>query len=249
MTISVIEQAFILGAGMGSRMRPLTDEIPKPLVPLDGRPLIDHVINRLQAVGVKTFIVNVHHLADKLEAHLKSLSGVNIIISDERGALLDTGGGLMKARHLLKDEPFFIHNSDSVWLEDPAAPSSNLARMVEAFDETSMQSLMLLANRHEALGYNGRGDFLINADNTLTRRKGDETTDHVFAGVSIAHPSLMHNAPEGAFSLNRLWNRALDKGSIYGIRHQGLWMHVGTMAALSEAEQRTRQQMRKLRNA
>ena len=146
MTGHPIKQAFILGAGMGSRMRPLTDALPKPLVPLHGRPLIDHVIDRLKAVGVEKIIVNVHYLADQLEAHLQTHKDIKVIISDERDTLLDTGGGLIKARPYLDDAPFFIHNSDSVWLEEEGAEQSNLSRLSNAFEAEKMESLLLLAN-------------------------------------------------------------------------------------------------------
>jgi len=244
-----IAQAFILGAGMGSRMAPLTDHMPKPMVSLDGRPLIDHVIERLKKVGVQKFIVNVHYLADQLEAHLKSHNDPNIIISDERGQLLDTGGGLIKASDHLDDAPFFIHNSDSVWLEDETKPSSNLARMVANFDTSKMQTLMLLADREKSLGYEGKGDFILNEDNTIARRPDTITSDYVFAGVSIAHPSLLQESQEGApqeaskgaFSLNKLWDTSLQKHTAFGLKHHGLWMHVGTPEALSDAQERINQ--------
>lgn len=233
-----IKQAFILGAGLGSRMRPLTDTMPKPMIPLGGKPLIDHVIARLQKAGVEKFVVNVHYLAEKLEAHLKNKTNIEIIISNERDELLDTGGGLMKAKTHLDDEPFFIHNSDSVWIEENKEGCSNLSRMVKAFDANKMQSLMLLADRQTALGYDGKGDFVFNEDQTLTRRTGDEATDYVFAGVSVAHPSLLLGAQVGAFSLNKLWDAALSNHTVYGLKHQGLWMHVGTPDSLKQAEVR-----------
>ena len=235
MSEPLVRQAFILGAGMGSRMAPLTDTIPKPLVPLAGKPLIDHVIDGLAAVGVQKFIVNVHYRADQLEAHLKARKNLNITISDERGELLDTGGGLKRASRYLENEPFFIHNSDSVWLEGANQQKPNLQRMVETFDPDKMQSLMLLADRHNALGYNGKGDFLMKENNRLQRR-GKTEVDYVFAGVSIAAPRLLDNAPDGPFSLNLLWNNGLSQGAVYGIAHQGRWMHVGTIEALKEAE-------------
>lgn len=231
-----IKQAFILGAGHGSRMRPITDTMPKPMVPLGNKPLIDHVIDRLKKVGVEKFIVNVHYLADQLEAHLKARTDIKLIISDERSALLDTGGGLINAVHHLDNAPFFIHNSDSVWIEQAGAKKSNLTRMVEMFDANKMQSLMLLADREKSLGYDGKGDFELREDNRLTRRRGDVTTDYVFAGASIAHPSLLQDAPTGAFSLNKLWDKALENKTVYGIKHEGLWMHVGTPQSLDEAE-------------
>jgi len=248
-TNPLITQAFILGAGKGTRMAPLTDHMPKPMVPLDGRPLIDHVIERLKQVGVQKFIVNVHHLADQLEAHLKSYNDPNIIISDEREQLLDTGGGLIKASTHLDRAPFFIHNSDSVWLEDEAYENSNLARMVTNFDPNKMETLMLLADRKKSLGYEGKGDFVLNESNIVQRRPDTTPSDYVFAGVSIAHPSLLDGAPQrtslgtslGAFSLNKLWDAALQKHTAFGLKHHGLWMHVGTPQALSDAQERINQ--------
>ncbi len=236
MTDLPIKQAFILGAGMGSRMRPLTDTMPKPLVPLNGQPLIEHVIERLKAVGVEKIIVNVHYLADPLEIHLQTHKDIKVIISDERDCLLDTGGGLIKASPYLDDAPFFIHNSDSVWLENQGTQLSNLSRLVQAFDPDKMDSLLLLANRHTSLGYDGKGDFLLNQDGTLKRRSEGQETDYVFAGVSIATPNFLNGAPSGPFSLNHLWNQAISKNKLYGLKHEGLWMHVGTPEALTEAE-------------
>lgn len=229
----MVKQAFILGAGFGSRMRPLTDKIPKPLVPLAGKPLIDHVISRLTNVGVEKIVVNVHYLADQLEEHLRKNKQCEIIISDEREHLLDTGGGAKKALQHFGSDPFFIHNSDSVWIEDG---QNNLQNLLNAFDNTRMDNILCLANRHTCLGYDGKGDFILN-DNGLIERKPKETdTDYVFIGASIATPALFNNAPEGAFSLNKLWDTAIRNERLYGIKHQGLWMHVGTTEALSEAE-------------
>lgn len=235
----MIKHAFILGAGFGSRMRPLTDTTPKPLVKLGGKALIDHVIEGLLSVGVENIVVNVHYLADQLENHLKKHKHKGIIISDERAEILDTGGGAKKALDYFQGEPFFIHNSDSVWIEPRSnnrAVNQNLSNMVKAFDEATTDCLMLLANRHKSLGYSGKGDFLINEDQQLQRRPKDQSTDHVFAGVSINRPELFQASPEGPFSLNLLWDRAIAKGRVRGVHHQGKWMHVGTTDALNEAE-------------
>lgn len=235
----MIKHAFILGAGFGSRMRPLTETTPKPLIKLGGKALIDHVIEGLVSVGVEQIIVNVHYLADQLEAHLKNHAFKNIIISDERAELLDTGGGAFKALHHFNNEPFFIHNSDSVWIEHGAQPegiSHNLSAMVKGFDASQMDCLMLLANRHNSLGYSGKGDFLMDQHQLIKRRPKEMATDHVFAGVSINTTDLFANSPEGAFSLNLLWDKSIEQGRVKGIPHQGKWMHVGTKEALAEAE-------------
>jgi MurNAc alpha-1-phosphate uridylyltransferase len=224
---------MVLAAGLGERMRPLTAEIPKPLVRLKGRPLIDHVLDRLAEAGVGRAVVNVHYLADALEAHLRLRKKPQIIISDERGRLLDTGGGVKHALPVLGPEPFLIHNSDSVWIE---GVGSNLKRLFAAWDGGAMDSLMLLASAATSLGYEGPGDFAMGTDGRLIRRGERQMAPFVFTGVSIAHPRLFEGAPDGPFSLNRLWDRAIDKGRLFGVRLEGLWMHVGTPEGLVEAE-------------
>ena len=231
--MSALNTAMVLAAGMGSRMRPLTDTIPKPLVPLRGRPLIDHVLDRIAEAGIANAVVNVHHHADKLEAHLAGRKRPKITISDERGVLLDTGGGLVKALPKLGQAPFLIHNSDSVWIE---GIGSNLARLMAAWDPARMDSLMLLAIGATSLGYEGHGDFNMTPDGLITRRAEHRESPFVFTGVSIAHPRLFEGAPQGRFSLNALWDRAIERGRLYGARLDGMWMHVGTPEALKEAE-------------
>ena len=226
--------AFVLAAGMGSRMRHLTDDRPKPMVALAGRPLIDHVLDRLLAAGVTKAVVNVHYKADVLLAHLSTRATPAITISDEREVLLETGGGVVKAQPLLGGDPFFIHNSDTVWLERDVA---NIDRMIAGWDPVSMDSLLLLARRDNSIGYDGAGDFELGADGRLARRQKGQQTPYVFAGVSIVHPRMLAGAPAGAFSLNVPWDRAIASGRLHGIVLDGLWMHVGTPEALAEAEQ------------
>jgi MurNAc alpha-1-phosphate uridylyltransferase len=228
-----VKTAMVLAAGFGTRMRPLTDAVPKPLVRLRGRALIDHVLDRLVAAGIGQAVVNVHHHADKLEAHLAGRKKPAIAISDERATLLDTGGGVVKALPMLGPGPFLVHNSDSVWIE---GVGSNLARLMRAWDGERMDSLMLLAIGATSLGYDGHGDFVMEADGLLARRAEQRQAPFVFTGVSIAHPRLFQDAPQGRFSLNMLWDRAIDRGRLYGLRLDGLWMHVGTPEALAEAE-------------
>jgi MurNAc alpha-1-phosphate uridylyltransferase len=227
--------AMVLAAGLGMRMRPLTDDKPKPLVRLRGRPLIDHVLDRLATAGIVRAVVNVHYRADQLIAHLAERKTPKVVISDERDTLLDTGGGLIRALPLLGDGPILIHNSDSVWTE---GVGSNLVRLLEAYDPERMDSLMLLAATSASLGYDGAGDFAMDQLGVLRRRKEREIVPFAFTGVSIAHPRLFENAPKGAFSLNRLWDRSLAERRLHGLRLQGLWMHVGTPDALVEAEAR-----------
>ncbi len=223
---------MILGAGLGIRMRPLSDLLPKPLIELDGQVLIDHVLDRLSDAGVEKAVVNVHHLADQMEAHLAQRAKPKIIISDERDLLMETGGGVKKALSELEGEEFFIHNSDSVWIERGGA---TLRRMADAWDPQAMDSLLLVAPTATSIGYNGHGDFELFPDGCLARRRKNGIAPFVFAGVSIAGSELFDDTPEGAFSLNLLWDRALEAGRIYGLAHEGVWMHVGTPEALNEA--------------
>ena len=227
------EAAMVLAAGLGTRMRPLTDQVPKPLVRLGGRALIDHALDRIADAGIRRAVVNVHYMADKIEAHVRSRKSPRIEISDERDLLLDTGGGVVRALPRFGDKAFLVHNSDSVWIE---GVGSNLARLADAWDETRMDFLLLVALSSLSLGYDGQGDFVLDASGTLKRRPERQQSPFVFTGVSIAHPRAFRDAPQGAFSLNRLWDRAIDAGRLYGVRMEGLWMHVGTPAALDEAE-------------
>ena len=224
--------AIVLAAGLGTRMRPLTDTLPKPLVPLAGRALIDHVLDRLAGAGISKAIVNVHHFADKIEAHVKARTAPAIEISDERDVLLETGGGVVRALPLIGPSPFVIHNSDSVWIEHGV---SNLGRLLDAWDDVRMDSLMLLAPAKTSLGYEGRGDFEMTAEGRLVRCGASNAAPYVFAGVSIIHHGMFNGEPERAFSLNRVWDRAIAAGRLYGIVLDGLWMHVGTPQALAEA--------------
>jgi N-acetyl-alpha-D-muramate 1-phosphate uridylyltransferase len=227
--------AMVLAAGLGERMRPLTLRMPKPLVTLAGRALIDHVLDRLASAGVKTAVVNVHYLPDQLEAHLADRRGrpPETIVSDERGLLLDTGGGVKKVLPKLGRGPFFIHNADSVWSEG-ATPA--LSRMLRKWNPEAMDCLLLLAPVTTSIGYAARGDFKMDQDGRLARREVNEVVPFAFAGVSLCDERLFDGAPEGRFSLNLLWDRALAKGRLYGMRLDGNWMHVGTPEALKEAE-------------
>lgn len=231
----MIDTAMILGAGLGTRMRPLTDVVPKPLVRLNGKALIDHALDRLEAAGITRVVVNVHYRADQLEAHLKTRTSPRILISDERDELLDTGGGVVKALPLLGDKPFLIHNADTAWIE---GIGGSLSRLIAGWDGDRMDSLMLLALAATSVGYDGHGDFSMDASGVLTRRRERVEAPFVFAGVSIAHPRLFAGAPAGAFSLNKLWDGAIAERRLFGTRLDGVWMHVGTPEAVAEAEQR-----------
>lgn len=229
----VPETAMVLAAGLGLRMRPLTERVPKPMIRLGRKLLIDHVLDRLAEAGVAQAVVNVHYRADQIDRHLSTRRAPRIQISDERDELLDTGGGIAKALPWLGSEPFLIHNSDSLWLED-AEP--NLGRLARAFDGHRMDGLLLLAPAAGSLGYEGRGDFLMESDGRLQHRPEGGRAPLVYTGVSIVHPRLFADAPQGPFSLNLLWDRALAGSRLFGVRLEGAWMHVGTPSALAEAE-------------
>jgi MurNAc alpha-1-phosphate uridylyltransferase len=226
-------RAMVLAAGLGVRMRPLTDNLPKPLIRVGGKALIDFGLDQLAEAGVETAVVNVHYLADKIERHLASRKHPRIVISDERDALLDTGGGVVKAMQHLGDVPFFHINSDSIWL-DGVRP--NLIRLAETFDPDEMDALLLLAAATNSIGYGGRGDFAMSPDGALRRRAEREIVPFVYAGAALLSPALFADAPPGAFSLNLLFDRAMATGRLHGLRLDGLWMHVGTPDAIAAAE-------------
>jgi MurNAc alpha-1-phosphate uridylyltransferase len=225
--------AMVLAAGFGTRMHPLTEKMPKPLVPVAGRALIDHVLDRLAEAGVERAVVNVRHFADQLERHLAGRAKPKIAISDERGGLLGTGGGVVKALPLLGDAPFFHINSDSIWI-DGVTP--NLRRLADAFDAAAMDALLLLAPAAGSIGYGGRGDFVMAPDGRLTARGEREVAPFVYAGAAILAPALFKDAPAGEFPLTALFARASAAGRLHGLRLEGQWMHVGTPDAIALAE-------------
>jgi MurNAc alpha-1-phosphate uridylyltransferase len=224
---------MVLAAGLGLRMRPITERLPKPLVTVGGKALIDYGLDLLAAAGVECAVVNVHHLPDMIERHLASRQRPRIIISDERSKLLGTGGGVVKALAELGDAPFFHVNSDSIWI-DGVRP--NLVRLAEAFDPDAMDGLLLLAPVTSSIGYAGRGDFAMTADGRLRRRAEREVVPFVYAGAALLSPALFAGAPAGEFSLNTLFDRAIEAGRLHGLRLEGLWMHIGTPDAIREAE-------------
>jgi N-acetyl-alpha-D-muramate 1-phosphate uridylyltransferase len=226
-------RAIVLAAGLGTRMRPYNGHIPKPLVEIGGKSLIDYSLDRLADAGVESVVVNVHHLADILERHLAPRQRPHIVISDERGELLGTGGGIAKALPKLGDAPFFLANSDTVWL-DGVKP--NFQRMADAFDPKTMDVLLLLAPTTNSIGYTGRGDFAMLPDGRLRRRRENEVVPFVYAGAAILSPALFDDVPKGAFSLTVLFDRAAANGRLYGLRLEGVWMHVGTPEAVAAAE-------------
>jgi MurNAc alpha-1-phosphate uridylyltransferase len=225
--------AMILAAGLGKRMRPITTTVPKPLVEVAGRALIDHALDRLQSAGVDMAVVNVHYLPDLVEAHLARRRFPKIVISDERKKLLDTGGGVARALPKLGADPFLVLNSDSFWIE---GMRPNLDQLAAAYDPDRMDALLMLAPTVAAIGYSGPGDFTMDATGHVQRRRERQVAAFVYAGAAILHPRLFANAPEGAFSLNLLFDAAIDEERLYGVRMDGIWLHVGTPEAIREAE-------------
>jgi MurNAc alpha-1-phosphate uridylyltransferase len=228
------KRAMVLAAGLGKRMRPITATVPKPLVEVAGRSLIDHSLDRLEHAGVETAVVNIHYLPQLMRAHLnRRRRPPEVVLSDETAGLLDTGGGIRNALPLLGDEPFYLLNSDSFWIEG-ARP--NLRWLAGAWDDAKMDVLLLLAPTVRAVGYRGRGDFRMDTNGRLTRRPEREVVPFAYAGAAILHPRLFDGAPDGAFSLNLLFDKAAEAERLFGVRMDGVWLHVGTPEAIGEAE-------------
>jgi len=226
------DTAVILCAGLGTRMRPLTLTTPKPLLALDGEPILAHTLVQLREAGVKRCIVNTHYLAAQVEEFLRPYPEVTLTHED---ALLDTGGAVaaMAAKGLLPEAPFYIVNGDSYWVDGPCP---TLARMANAFDPARMDTMLLLARAAGAVAETGRGDFIWPRDGALARRGERDVAPFVYAGVQLATPSLFAGAPEGAFSLNLLWDKALEAGRLNAIVHDGVWFHLSTPDDLDRAE-------------
>lgn len=226
--------AMMMAAGLGKRMRPLTATRPKPLVEVAGKPLIDHALDRLRHAGVGRVVVNVHYLADALEAHLARHAGdLEVVISDERSQLMETGGGLMKAKPLIGEMPFLAVNSDNLWIDGPVDAVRLLAGR---WDDGVMDALLLLVPLARAHCHGGHGDFHLDAGGRLTRRKPGRVAPFVYTGVQMLSPRLLVDAPGGPFSTNLFWDRAIAAGRAYGLVHQGLWFDVGTPAAIAKTE-------------
>jgi MurNAc alpha-1-phosphate uridylyltransferase len=226
---------MVLAAGLGTRMRPLTNDRPKALVEVAGRALIDHVLDRLAEAGVERAVVNVHWFADRLEAHLAARKGgPEIVISDERRELLETGGGLKKARKLLGDDPVFVANIDSVWIDRGDA----LAELAELWDPERMDTALLLARREESIGFEGAGDVFLDDDGRLTFRGEAPSAPYAYMGVHITKPQVVENQPKGPFSLTRVWRPMAAEGRLYGAPLNGFWMHVGDPASRDAAERK-----------
>jgi MurNAc alpha-1-phosphate uridylyltransferase len=225
--------AMVFAAGLGLRMRPITEKIPKPLIKVGGKALIDHCLDRFAEAGVERAIVNVHYLADQIETHLAGRRRPEIIISDERNKLLDQGGGIKKARKLIGDEPFFLCNTDAFWLE---GPRSNLKRLADAWDPERMDAALLVAATVSAVGVDWPGDFSMSADGILVKRKEREVAPYVYAGIGIIKPELFEREQGDVFRLAPLFFDAAAKGRLVGARLDGTWLHVGYPDAVAEAE-------------
>jgi MurNAc alpha-1-phosphate uridylyltransferase len=223
---------MIMAAGFGTRMRPLTDDRPKPLVQVAGRTLLDHALDRLVAAGVRMVVINLHYRAQMVKDHLARRRDIEIQYSME-DEILGTGGGVAKALPFFKDEPFFILNSDSVWVEGASAA---LTAMQLLWEPQRMDGLLLLAAMTTAMGYEGRGDFLLDVYGHIARVPELTSSPYAYPGVQIVHPRLFEGTPQGAFSTNIMWDRAIAKGRLYGTRLEGVWIHVGTPEARDEAE-------------
>ena len=229
-----ITRGMIMAAGLGLRMRPLTNDRPKPLVEVGGRTLLDHAIDRFKAAGIEMIVVNVHYKAEMIEAAVRKRTDIEIRIQDERDKLLNTGGALKRALPNFNGEPFLTYNSDSIWLE---GMGSNLERLMRRWNEAEMDCLMLLAATFSAIGYDERGDFTMDANGRLARRESQRIAPFAWPGVQIIHPRLIERGKGEIFSTNQLWDIAIEEGRLFGIRMDGKWMHIGTPAARDEAEE------------
>ena len=227
-------KAMVLAAGLGLRMRPLTDHIPKPLVSVAGKPLLDHVLDKLAAADVAEAVINVHYLGQQIIDHVAPRTSPCVTISDERDQVLGTGGGVVKALPFLGDKPFFHVNSDTMWID---GVRSNLLRLAETFDPDRMDILLLMAPTASSIGYGGRGDYAMLPDGALRKRREHQVVPFVYAGAAILSPAIFADAPKGEFSLTRMFDAANEQERLFGLRLDGVWMHVGTPDAVHAAEE------------
>ena len=226
------DAAMVMAAGLGKRRRPLTASRPKPLIPVLGKPLVDHALDKLAEAGVGRAVVNVHYMADALEAHLALRNAPAITISDERDALLETGGGMVKAMPHLPD-PFFCLNSDNIWLD---GPRDVFAELSTAWNPVTMDALLLMVRHTGACNYVGKGDFHLDPLGKVSRRRAGRVAPFIYTGIQIVSHRLLRDAPQGAFSTNILWNRAIEEGRLFGLVHTGQWFEVGEPSAIARTE-------------
>jgi MurNAc alpha-1-phosphate uridylyltransferase len=230
------DTAMVMAAGLGKRMRPLTATQPKPLVRVAGKPLIDHTLDRLESAGVAKAVINVHYLADALIAHVKDRAAPKVVISDERDTLLETGGGMVKAQGELPD-PFFCLNADNIWLEGPRNAFQDLSAR---WNGDEMDALLLLVPHARALNFAGKGDFHMDALGRISRRRSGRIAPFIYTGIQLVSHRLLRDAPEGAFSTNLLWNRAIEEGRLFGTSFTGQWFEVGSPQAIAPTEEALR---------
>ena len=231
-----IEDAMVLAAGLGTRLRPITDTMPKPLVPIAGKPMIDYGLDALAEAGVKRAVVNVHHFADQMTAHLASRTVPEIILSDETDELMNSGGGLAKGLKLLGREPVLVMNADLFWIGEKPGQKTNLQRLAESFDPETMDILMLCVKLEDTTGHNGKKDFSLDTEGRLTRYREGSGTPVVYAGALALMPALLDDAPDDAFNLNIYFDRAIETDRLRGIMLEGHWITVGTPEAIGAAE-------------
>lgn len=223
---------MVLAAGLGERMRPLTDTCPKPLLKVADRTLLDHTLDRLESAGITDVVVNTHYLGEMIADHVSHRKTPRITLSPELDRL-ETGGGVKKALAHFQGDPFVVANSDTLLLN---GPFNALKSMMAIWAPEKMDALLLLHSTVEAFGYEGKGDFLAEADGQLTRRPELELAPWLFTGVQILNPALFEGTPDGPFSLNLIYDKALESGRLFGIVHDGEWFHVGTLTGLDQAE-------------
>ena len=231
--MTTLTHAMVLAAGLGLRMRPLTLEMPKPLISVAGKPLLDHALDRVAAAGIGTAVVNTHYKGEMNAAHLKDRTAPRVVLSPEAD-LLETGGGIKHALPLLGTDPFLSVNADILWMD---GPTTAIERLLQAWNPKAMDALLLLHPAVSAFGYDGKGDFHMDPIGKVTRRRSGEIAPFVFAGVQILKPELFADTPNGAFSTNLIWDRLLESERLYGMRHDGLWFHVGTPASIGQVEE------------
>ncbi|MET3616095.1 MurNAc alpha-1-phosphate uridylyltransferase [Rhizobium aquaticum] len=231
-----IDTAMVLAAGLGTRLRPITDTTPKPLVPIAGKPMIDYVLDALAEAGVEEAVVNVHHLADQMEAHLARRKKPNVLVSDERDKLMDSGGGLVKGMALLPRKPLYVMNADLFWVGERDGEASNLSRLAGFFEPERMDIAMLVVRNEDTTGHNGKLDFSLGEDGRLTRYKDGLPNPVVYAGAFVLAPKLLDGAPEGPFGLNASFDKAIAAGRLHGLMLSGHWITVGTPDAIAPAE-------------
>ncbi|MDE1993209.1 MAG: nucleotidyltransferase family protein [Rhizobiaceae bacterium] len=236
----IIKQAMVMAAGLGTRMRPITDTIPKPLVKIAGKPMIDYALDALRDAGVEQVAVNVHHHADQMEAHLRAYRGLEILISDERDALMNNGGGLAKGLKLLGRDPVFVMNSDLFWVGETAGRPTNLEHLAGFFDAATMDMAMLCVELDKTTGHNGKNDFSLAADGRLSRYDSAVGNGVVYAGTLVMTPAILDDAPDDAFNINTYYNKSIATGRLYGTMLDGHWLTVGTPEAIDEAEETIR---------